>query len=291
MRVREVGKEGSFMNFTDTIEFTKKPQIYAEGNAVMWTDDHISKQLLDVHLNPDIDLASRRRASIESTVDWILNSANMEKMSILDLGCGPGLYAELMAERGHKVTGVDFSKNSIEYARNEAIKKNLDIEYVNRNYLELCEENKYDLVMMVFTDFGVLIPEARKILLQNVYRALKPGGIFIFDVLSDKDIEMKVAAKSWGMEERGFWKDKPHLILSDSFYYPKNKVILYQHIVIDHSDNLDIYRFWAHFFTSDDLRKVLGQEGFEKTECYDDVLPDVDLWNGNNVIFCKATKK
>lgn len=114
----------------------------------MWTDDHISKQLLDVHLNPDIDLASRRRASIESTVDWILNSANLEKMNILDLGCGPGLYAELMAERGYKVTGVDFSKNSIEYARNEAIKKNLDIEYVNQNYLELCEENKYDLVMM-----------------------------------------------------------------------------------------------------------------------------------------------
>ena len=31
------------MNFTDIIEFTKKPQIYAEGNAVMWTDDHVSK--------------------------------------------------------------------------------------------------------------------------------------------------------------------------------------------------------------------------------------------------------
>jgi len=279
------------MNFTDIIEFTKKPQIYAEENAVMWTDDHISKQLLDVHLNPDIDLASRRRASIESTVAWILNSANLEKMNVLDLGCGPGLYAELMAERGHKVTGVDFSKNSIEYARNEAIKKNLDIEYVNRNYLELCEENKYDLAMMVFTDFGVLIPEARKTLLQNVYRALKPGGIFIFDVLSDKDIEMKVAEKSWGMEERGFWKDRLHLILSDSFYYPKDKVILYQHIVIDNSDNFDIYRFWTHFFKPDDLKKMLGQEDFEKIECYDDVLPDIDLWNGNNVIFCKATKK
>ncbi|MHC1756188.1 MAG: class I SAM-dependent methyltransferase [Methanosarcina sp.] len=279
------------MNFTDIIEFTKKPQIYAEGNAVMWTDDHISKQMLDIHLNPDIDLASRRRVSIESTVDWILNSVNLEKMNILDLGCGPGLYAELMTEKGHKVTGIDFSKNSIEYARNEAIKKNLDIEYVNQNYLELCEENKYDLVMMVFTDFGVLMPEARKTLLQNVYRALKPDGIFIFDVLSDKDIEMKVAEKSWGMEERGFWKDRPHLILSDSFYYPKDEVILYQHIVIDNSDTFDVYRFWTHFFKSDDLKKVLGQEGFEKTECYDDVLPDIDLWNGNNVIFCKATKK
>ncbi len=278
------------MNFTDILEFIKKPQVYAEGNAVMWTDDHISKQLLDVHLNPDIDLASRRRASIESTVDWILNSVNLEKMNILDLGCGPGLYAELMAKRGHKVTGVDFSKNSIEYARSEALKKNLDIEYVNQNYLELCEENKYDLVMMLFTDFGVLTPVARKTLLQNVYRALKPNGTFIFDVLSDKDIKLKVAEKSWEMEECGFWKDRPYLVLSDSYYYPKDKVILYQHIVIDNSDNFDVYRFWTHFFTSDDLKKMLVQEGFEEIECYNDVLPDIDLWNGDNVIFCKATK-
>ncbi|WP_170943439.1 class I SAM-dependent methyltransferase [Methanosarcina spelaei] len=278
------------MNFTDILEFIKKPQIYTEGNAVMWTDDHISKQLLDVHLNPDIDLASRRRASIESTVDWILNSVNLEKMNILDLGCGPGLYAELMAKRGHKVTGVDFSKNSIEYARNKATKKNLDIEYINQNYLELREENKYDLATMLFTDFGVLTPVARKTLLQNVYRALKPNGTFIFDVLSDKDIKLKVTEKSWEMEKYGFWKDRPHLVLSDSYYYPKDKVILYQHIVIDNSDNFNVYRFWTHFFTSDDLKKMLVQEGFEEIECYNDVLPDIDLWNGDNVIFCKATK-
>lgn len=278
------------MNFTDILEFTKKPQIYAEGNAVMWTDDHISKQLLGVHLNPDIDLASRRKASIESTIDWILNSVNLENMKILDLGCGPGLYAELMVKRGHKVTGVDISRNSIEYARKEATKKNLDIEYINQNYLELCEENKYDLIMMIFTDFGVLTPVARETLLQNIYRALKPNGTFIFDVLSDKDIEMKVTEKSWEMEERGFWKDRTHLVLSNSYYYPKDKVILYQHIVIDNSDNFDVYRFWTHFFTSDDLKKMLVQEGFEKIECYGDVLPDIDLWNGDNVIFCKATK-
>ncbi len=153
------------MNFTDILEFIKKPQIHAKGNTVMWIDNHISKQLLDIHLSSDIDLASRRKASIESTVEWILNSVNLENMKILDLGYGPGLYAEIMAKRGHKVTGVDFSRNSIEYARNEATKKNLDIEYVNRNYLELHEENKYDLAMMIFTDLGVLTPVARKTLL------------------------------------------------------------------------------------------------------------------------------
>jgi ubiquinone/menaquinone biosynthesis C-methylase UbiE len=231
------------MDFTNLIEFSKKPQIYAKGNAVMWTNDHISKQLLYIHLNPDIDLASRRRSSIERTVDWILKQVNIEKMSILDLGCGHGLYAEPMAERGHHVTSLDFSKNSIEYARKEAIEKNLNIKYVNKNYLELCDENKFDLIMMIYTDFGVLVPQEREVVLQNVYRALKYGGTFVFDVLSEKDIEMKITEKSWGIEESGFWKDKPYLILSDSFYYSDDKDILYQHIVIDNSENIDLYRF------------------------------------------------
>ena len=278
------------MDFTDVIEFTKKPQLYAEGNAVMWTDAHISKQLLNIHLNPDIDLASRRRSSIESSIDWILDSVNKEKMNILDLGCGPGLYCEIMAERGHKVTSVDFSRNSIEYARKETMKKCLDIEYVNQNYLELCEENKYDLVMMVFTNIGVLKPHEREIVIRNVYRALKPGGTFIFDVLSDRNLETKVSERTWEVEESGFWKESPYLIISDSFLYPNEKVILYQHIVMDDSDNFDVYRFWTHFFAFYDLKKMLESEGFENIEGFDDVLPAIDMWNGDNVLFCKASK-
>jgi ubiquinone/menaquinone biosynthesis C-methylase UbiE len=280
------------MNFKDIIEFTQKPQLYAEGNAVMWTDAHISEQLLNIHLNPDIDLASRRSSSIESTVDWILNLQNKKNMTILDLGCGPGLYCELIAKRGHNVTGVDFSKNSIEYARKQAANKDLDIEYLNLNYLELDEDNRYDLVMMVFTDFGVLNPHERETLIRNVHRALKPGGIFVFDVLSDKNLETKVLERSWEIEMSGFWKDRPYLILSDSFLYPDEKVILYQHIVMaDESENFDVYRFWTHFFASDDLKQMLEPEGFEDIGFFDDVLPDIDMWNGKNVLFCKSTKK
>ena len=278
------------MDYTDIIEFTQKPQLYAEGNAVMWTDAHISEQLLNIHLNPDIDLASRRRSSIETTVDWILNSVNMEKMNILDLGCGPGLYCEMMAKRGHNVTGVDFSKNSVGYARKQARSKGLDIEYVNLNYLDLNEENKYDLLMMVFTDFGVLRPHERKMLIRNVHRALKPGGTFIFDVLNDRNLKNKVSERTWEMEECGFWKESPYLILSDSFLYPDERVILYQHIVMDESDNFNVYRFWTHFFASEDLNLILEPEGFENIGCFDDVLPDIDMWNGENVLFCKAKK-
>jgi len=44
------------MNITDIVSKTEKPKIYEKGTAFMWTDTHISTQLLNIHLNHDIDL-------------------------------------------------------------------------------------------------------------------------------------------------------------------------------------------------------------------------------------------
>ncbi len=160
----------------------------------MWTNPHISKQLLDIHINPDIDLGSRKKNAIERTVEWILSNCSKEKMNILDLGCGPGLYSEILAEKGHSVTGVDISKTSIEYADQEAEKKNLDIKYFNQSYLDLDFENQFDLAILIYTDFGVLNPGERKTILNNVRKALKPEGKFIFDFLN---LLCKAHIKTW----------------------------------------------------------------------------------------------
>ena len=72
-----------------------RPELYEKGTAVMWTDPYISQQLLQIHLDPDVDLASRKYTTIESTAEWVLARASIEQMNILDLGCGPGLYSEL----------------------------------------------------------------------------------------------------------------------------------------------------------------------------------------------------
>ncbi|MCP4673075.1 MAG: SAM-dependent methyltransferase, partial [Desulfobacula sp.] len=80
------------LDFKKIINLSVKPDLYQKGTAVMWTDSYISKQLLKVHLNPEVDLASRKKKTIESTVQWILDKAGKRSLKILDLGCGPGLY-------------------------------------------------------------------------------------------------------------------------------------------------------------------------------------------------------
>ncbi len=278
------------MNLNEVIKLSEKPKLYEKGSKIMWTDEYISSQLLSIHLNEEIDLASRKKTSIDSTIDWILDKAKGQNLKILDLGCGPGLYAEIFAKKGHHVTGIDFSKNSIDYAKKEAEKKRLEINYINQSYLEMDFENEFDLVILIFTDLGVLIPAERDELLQKINKALKPDGTFIFDVLSEKNIEKKVSPKNWELTEQGFWRPDPYLALSESFLYEEEKVILYQHIVIEDSGNVGSYRFWTHFFSYDDLRNIITKHNYKEYSFHNDVLIGDDLWNGDNVTFCVAKR-
>lgn len=275
------------MNPKELLKYSQKPEIYEPGNAIMWTDPHISQQLLHVHLNEHIDLGSRKPETIKKTVDWILSQLNNEKLNILDLGCGPGLYSEILARKGHQVTGVDFSKNSIEYATKEAQKNKLVIRYLNEDYTKLdLPENEFDLVLLIFTDFGPLLPTEREQLLTIVKKVLKPGGLFVFDVLNDKDIPGKVSPKSWEASENGFWSDSPYLCLSESFLYEKEKVVLYQNIVTNKESDFKVYRFWNHFFSNSDLLDILKKQNLKDIAFFNNIIPSGNGYDSNDVTFC-----
>lgn len=280
------------MNIPDIFLKTAKPKIYEKGTSFMWTDEHISKQLLEIHLNPDLDLGSRKKSTIEKTANWILNTQKEKgKLNILDLGCGPGLYTEIFAKAGHNVTGIDISKNSIGYAKKSAKDKGLDITYLNASYLEtVLEPETYDLIVLIYTDLGVLSPIERETLLEMIFRTLKKGGTFIFDVLKDRDIEKKISPKIWEVKYGGFWKESPYLSLSESFLYKEEKVILYQHAIVDTKENIETYRFWTHFFSQTDVQRMLDTHGFMDVKFREDILPEGDIWDGANVIFAMASK-
>lgn len=277
------------MNLQELLKDTKKPGLYEPGNAVMWTDPYISRQVLDIHLNEHIDLGSRKPDTIQNTVDWILSQTREEKLRILDLGCGPGLYSTLLAQKGHEVTGVDFSENSISYARKEAQKNKLEIRYLYEDYTKLdLPENSFDVVMLIFTDFGPLLPESREQLLSVIRKVMKPGGLFVFDILNDKDIKSMVRPKSWEASEKGFWSKNRYLLLSESFLYEEEKVILYQNIVIE-DHNTKVYRFWTHFFADSDLEEILGKSGFGHINFHHNVVPTGDGYESKDVTVCTAS--
>ena len=116
----------------------EKPSLYAPSSAPFWDDEHISEYMLKAHLDPEIDAASRRHDFIEQSAKWIAQYCKARPgMKLLDLGCGPGLYAERFCKEGFRVTGLDYSRRSIEYAREHAEAETLPIGYHYKNYLEM----------------------------------------------------------------------------------------------------------------------------------------------------------
>lgn len=278
------------MDISKLIELTSAPALYEPGTHQMWDDTYISSKLLQIHLDQNTDAASRKIATISRTVNWIESHLNSHS-SILDLGCGPGLYDELFTEHGHHVTGIDYSHRSIEYAKSQAQKKGLDITYLHQDYQNMTLENRFDLVIMIYCDFSVLIPKNRDYLLHHIHTILNPGGLFIFDILNEHAPEIMIPGKKdWEITDRGFWKPHPYLALSQSFHYPDQNVILEQHIVYSNQENLETYRFWNHYYRTEEMTPILTGAGFLDVQTYKNVLSD-DITDQNKLVTFYIAKK
>ena len=86
-----------------------------------------------------------------------------------------------------------------------------------------------------------------------------------------------------------FWDRQPSNPVFCKYGSVLEKVILNQHIVQD-GIGTEVYRFWTHFFSDKDLKNILQESGFRDHSFHRDVLPEGDIWNGDNVTFCKTYK-
>jgi SAM-dependent methyltransferase len=265
-------------------QLQEKPQPFEPGEPLFWNDPHIARQMLDSHLNPSVDGASRRPETIERSTNWIATSLGLRPGDcILDLGCGPGLYAERLAQAGFQITGVDFSQNSIDYALAKAGEKQLPIQYRCQNYLELDETSLYSAVLLIYGDFCPLSPEQRAKLLANVRAALKPGGCFVLDVTTPR-LRQKYGLKNgWYAVSQGFWKPGSHLVLEQGYAY-LDDLFLDQYIVIESDGKISVYRNWFQDYTPETIRAELASAGFEVESLWGDLTgmpykPDSD-WIG-----------
>jgi SAM-dependent methyltransferase len=254
------------------LDCQKEPEPFTPGEPLFWDDPHISSQMLEAHLNPDTEAASRRPETIDHIVAGLIETLGLKPgASLLDLGCGPGLYASRFARAGFRVTGVDYSRRSIAYASRYAKENDLEIMYRYENYLELKDENQYDAAFLIYGDFCPLKPEQRVRLLQNVHRALKPSGKFVLDVTT-RECRMKHGNKNrWYAAAKGFWKPDPHLVLEEGFDYPEQSLWLDQYTVIEADGKVSVYRNWFQDYTPETITHELEGGGFSVESLWGDL--------------------
>jgi len=255
------------------MQLQRRPEPFTPGEPLFWDDPHISSQMLKAHLDPNHDQASRRPETIQRTVDWLVTTLGLQAGgSVLDLGCGPGLYAARLAKKGLRVTGVDYSRRSIEYATHYAAEHNLDIRYRYQDYLTLEDEGLYDAALLIYGDLCPLSPERRRTLLGNVRRALKPNGHFVFDVTTRAHRQKHGNRNRWYAVETGFWKATPHLVLEEGFDYPEQSIFLDQAIVIEEDGKVSVYRNWFQDYSLATITAEIEAAGFTVQGAWNDLL-------------------
>lgn len=104
---------------------------------------------------------------------------------ILDLGCGTGAIAIPLAQRGYRVTGVDLSEEMLAITYDKAKEKGLQIELLHQDMREVEVAAEMDAVVS-FCDSINYLTEGDDVCqtFLRVSQALKPGGLFLFDVHS-----------------------------------------------------------------------------------------------------------
>ena len=81
--------------FNTLRNYLVKPELYTPSTCPFWDEEHISKGMLEAHLNPELNAATRKHDFVDKSVNWIASIAPpVQFKNLLDLGCGPGIYAE-----------------------------------------------------------------------------------------------------------------------------------------------------------------------------------------------------
>lgn len=238
-----------------------------------WDDDHISAQMLAAHLDPSHDAASRRPALREATLKWlddqVIRSVN-PPLEVVDLGCGPGLYATALARKGLRVTGIDLSCRSIAYARDQATREGLSIKYRNESYLCLEDEARFDLALMIWCDMGALTNAERADVLVRIRRALRPGGTLVFDVWGTEFGDQATPSRTWSWNQGGFWTPRPHLLFEETIVKPG--VQARRTVVWEEGAEPKVIYLRDYWFDDQSLGALVAGAGFEDVRVHRGVL-------------------
>ncbi len=204
-------------------------------------------------------------------------------------GMGPGMLGgtyrpeeirfatqELVEKKGAvflqaKVTGIDFSANSLRYAREIAEQEGIPVEYIRANYLDFETTDRFDLIMMIMCDFCALSPEQRRTMLAKLYALLQLGGSVLLDVHSLNYFKQREESAGYKLNQlNGFWSPDDYYCFVNTFKYEAEKVTLDKYIIVEESGTRVVYN-WLQAFSQESLRNEFEEQGFKISGFYSDV--------------------
>ncbi len=205
---------------------TRDARPWQDGYKIPWDDPGFSRLVLDVHLDASTHMASRAPDVIAEHVAWLLELLTAEPMPegrarhVLDLGCGPGLYAPALSRAGMAVTGIDFSPAAIAHARTAARDAAIEqVSFIEADLTDLpadlvADLGPVDVATFWFGEFNSFPPVQARAILDGMAAAVTPGGLLVLEY-QPWDLFARDQSTSWEAHESSVFCDQPHLWLQE----------------------------------------------------------------------------
>lgn len=257
------------MNLIDLVCRRAALEPWTEEEKIPWNQPSFSRRMLEEHLSQEHDLASRRIARIDQQVRWIDGEILSQRPSrVLDLGCGPGFYAERLSRLGHQCIGIDFSPASIAYARERARESQRRCSYLEGDIRTAPYGEGFDLVLLIFGEFNVFTPSDARRILERAREALTEQGMLLLEVHTLSAVrEIGERPPSWYTADSGLFSDRPHLCLRESAWDQGQKAAIERYFVVDAETGVTT-RHGASIqaYSDAEYRSLLHASGFAEVE-------------------------
>ena len=134
-------------------------------------------------------LVQRQRQSVETTkreLNFLEHAFHADATrpikEVLDIACGTGRHVFGLANRGYKCTGLDYTPERIQIAKDRAKHEGVSLKLLQGDATRLKYENEFDAVLALYILF--LLPNDDDVLkcLSQIHRALRKGGILICNI-------------------------------------------------------------------------------------------------------------
>ena len=181
---------------------------------------------------------------------------------VLDLCCGPGRHTMELARRGFVVTGVDRTRAYLAEARRRARKEKLDIEFVLADMRKFRRARAFDAIINMFTAFGYFEKPSDDLrVLRNVYASLRPGGVFLMDIMGKERIAKIFNPRTWHREPDG-------TIILEERWLEKDFSWIENLWTIIRKGRMKTYRVAHRLYSAVELKALLRRVGFDKVKAY-----------------------
>ena len=249
-------------------ERAQPPIPWRDGSNLPWDDPAFSQRMLAEHLDQSHGAASRRRPEVLGQVErmgaWLGLSAGSR---LLDVTCGPGLYAVEFARRGVVVTGVDFGPASIAHARR--LCAGLPCEFIQQDVRSMdLDGQAFDAAMYIYGQCTVLKPDELRDVLRRIRRALRPGAPLLLEVLDDEKFD-KRNSNWWYTDQGGLWGDFPFLHLGERAWDQEQRAAVERfHVINLLTGEMQVYGLSDQAYSMEQMTAVLTESGFGHVTTY-----------------------